>query len=265
MSKFDRIFKNHPPFIGYLTGGDGGIDYCLDCAKALVEGGVDILEIGFPFSDPIADGPVIERAHMRALKAGTTASSILEIARRLRTHTDIPLVLFSYYNPLLQRGESYLHEAKNAGFDAVLVVDLPPLGADAFEVDPFFRSLKKANLIPILLVTPSTSEERLRLIGQLSEGFIYYVSQKGTTGVRAKLAEDFSANLARIRLHTETPIVGGFGIADQATARHALQYADGFVVGSAFVKLMEQQADPSALKLLANSIDPREEDECRNS
>jgi len=213
------------------------------------------LEIGLPFSDPVADGPVIERAHKRALEQGTTCASLLEIARRLRKATNIPLVLFSYYNPLLQKGESYLHELKSAGYDAVLIVDLA--APDNPESEPFYQALKRAGLLPISLATPSTPEDRLKHICKSAEGFIYYVSQKGTTGVRSKLADDFTDQIAKVRRYARVPIAGGFGIADRASAEAALKCADGFVVGSALVKLMEKRADPLELKLLAQSIDPR--------
>lgn len=256
MNRISNAFQKRKPFIGYLTGGDGGIDYSVDCAKALIEGGVDILEIGLPFSDPVADGPVIQRAHQRALDQGTTSATLLEIGRRLRKVTDIPMILFSYYNPLLQKGDAYLKELKAAGFDGLLVVDLPapipPASSQAF-----FKALEAAGLIPILLATPSTPDERLIEIGKRANGFLYYASQKGTTGVRAKLADDFSQQIARIRPHAKAPIAAGFGIADQATAKAALSCADAFVVGSAFVKKMEENVAPAEIRKLAQSIDPR--------
>lgn len=237
------------PFIGYLTGGDGGIEYSVECALALLRGGVDILEIGLPFSDPVADGPVIARAHTRALQAGTKSSDLLTLARRLRQKTEAPLILFSYFNPLLQKGKAYLHELKEAGYDGILIVDLPS--------GDFFQEIKGAGLQPIMLASPSSRAARLQEIEKHGEGFLYYVSQKGTTGVRKTLAEDFSEQINRIRPFTKLPIAAGFGIADRASASEALRCADGFVVGSAFVKLMEQRSDPSELQRLAEAIDPR--------
>lgn len=249
MNKIARAFEKRKPFIGYFTGGDGGIDYSVECALALIEGGVDILEIGFPFSDPVADGPVIARAHKRSLEQGTTASTLLKIAERLRESTDVPLVLFSYFNPLLQKGKPHLNALRLAGFDGVLIVDLPS--------GPFFHDMKDAGLNSIMLASPSTREGRMQEIEKLGEGFLYYVSQKGTTGVRSKLADDYAQQMARIRPHTKLPIAAGFGIADRASAEAALQCADGFVVGSAFVKLMEERADPAQLTRFAQDIDPR--------
>lgn len=244
MDPIARIFNSKRAFIGYVTGGDGGIDYCVDCCLQLVQGGVDILEIGFPFSDPVADGPVIQQASMRSLKRGTTSSTMLEIAKKIRKETDTPLILFSYYNPLLKKGEAYLKDLRIAGFDAVLIVDLP----DSFE---------SGELNPIRIVAPSTAQDRLCEIGRHAAGFLYYACQKGTTGMRTRLPDDFSFHIARIRKATHLPIAAGFGIADRESAREVLKHADGFIVGSAFVKLIEQKADPVKLKLLAQSIDPR--------
>jgi len=247
------LFEKKQTFVGFIVGGDGGTDYCVDCCLQLLEGGVDILEIGFPFSDPVADGSVIQHAAARALNRGASAATILKIARQIRKKSDSPLVLFSYYNPLLQQGNSYLVELKAAGFDAILVVDLAP----SQDEHSFFEDVRKAGLQPIFLIAPSTDETRIAQIAQKSRGFLYYACQKGTTGVRNKLPEDFSSNVTRIRKHSPLPIVAGFGIADRESAKSALKYTDGFVVGSAFVRLMEKQVDPRELKAYAQSIDPR--------
>lgn len=253
-NRIAKAFEGKKPYIGYLTGGDGGIDYTVECAIALIAGGVDILEIGLPFSDPVADGPVIQKAHERALEEGATSATLLAIARRLRAVSEVPLVLFSYFNPILQKGEQYLKELKEAGFDAVLIVDLS-IRAD--HPEPFFQALEQAKLLPILLATPSTDEKRLKQISKVAKGFLYYVAQKGTTGVRSQLAVDFSTQLRRLRTYFQIPIVAGFGIADQITAKGALEYADGFVVGSAIVNQMERKLGSEELKKFAESIDPR--------
>lgn len=256
MNRIAKTFQKKRPFIGYFTGGDGGVDYSIESAKALIAGGVDILEIGLPFSDPVADGPVIQRAHQRALENGTTASDLLEIGRRLRKDTEVPMILFSYYNPLLQKGAAFLKQLKSAGFDAVLIVDLAVPDREP-ESEPFFKALQEADLLPILLATPSTEDARLSHIGKIAQGFLYYVSQKGTTGVRSQLADDFSAQMQRMKRQVPIPVAAGFGIADRASAKAALEHADGFVVGSAFVKLMEARAGFDEIKRLAQSIDPR--------
>ncbi len=256
MNRIEKAFKKTKPFLGYLTGGDGGLDYSVECALALVKGGVDILEIGFPFSDPVADGPVIQKAHERSLEEKTNSEKILKLGKRLRQVSDIPLVLFSYYNPILQRGPQYLHQLKAAGFDAVLIVDLA-VPANPKETEPFFQTLADAELLPILLATPSTDEERLTQISKIAKGFLYYVAQKGTTGVRSKLADDFSVQITRMRPYFKIPIIAGFGIADRDSAAAALEHADGFVVGSAFVKKMAEKLPPETLTQLAQAIDPR--------
>lgn len=255
MNLIESIFQQKQPFVGFVTGGDGGINYTIDCSLALVEGGVDILEIGLPFSDPVADGPVIQRASTRALKSGITPASILEIAEGIRKHADVPLILFSYYNPLLKKGDEYLKALNSAGFSAILAVDLPPPLEGCQH--PFFHSLKESGMHPIFIASPSTDKDRLSQIAQISEGFLYYACQKGTTGVRDGLPDDFAFHLARIRQTARLPVAAGFGIADQHSAKAALEYADGFVVGSAFVKMMEGGADPKKLKQLAQTIDPR--------
>jgi tryptophan synthase alpha chain len=256
MNAVENVFRKKQPFVGFVVAGDGGVNYCVDCCLKLIEGGIDILEIGFPFTDPVADGPIIQRASQRALERGTTSSTILEIARRIKERTDIPLILFSYYNPVLKRGDAYLRELKSAGFDAVLIVDLPP-SLDSQNSHPYFTALKLAGLYPIFLVSPSTDEHRLMQVVAKAEGFLYYACQKGTTGIRNQLPDDISYHISRLRQKSKLPIAVGFGIADRGSAKAVLQEADGFVVGSAFVNLMEQQVDPVQLKRYAESIDPR--------
>lgn len=256
MNKISNVFQKRPAFIGYIMGGDGGVDYTIDCALQLIAGGVDILEIGFPFSDPVADGPVIQRAAMRALEAKTTSHTLLDIAKGIRKQSDVPLILFSYCNPLHRRGEKYLKEVKATGYDAVLIVDLPPIISSG-RIDPFFKTLKETELTPIFLVAPSTDPNRLFQISQVAEGFIYYACQKGTTGERLSLPGHFAHDIARIRQVTSLPIAAGFGIAERSTAHAALLKADGFVTGSAFVAMIEKRVDPIELKLRAQSMDPR--------
>lgn len=257
MNAIEQVFRKGQVFVGFVVAGDGGIDYCTDCCLQLIEGGVDILEIGFPFSDPVADGPTIQNAAERSLKEGTTSKTLLEIAKRIRAKTKTPLILFTYYNPLLKKGDGYLHELKAAGYDAVLVVDLPaPLDQ---QPHPYFQALKEAGLHPIFLVTPSTDDERLTQLTKIAEGFLYYACQKGTTGVRNQLPEDIPDQIARIREKTNLPIAVGFGIADRQSAASVLNVADGFIVGSAFVKEMGAKRPPSDFKQFAQTLDPRKD------
>lgn len=242
-----QAFKKRPAFIGYLTVGDGGMQYCLECALALEKGGVDILELGIPFSDPVGEGPVIQSAMERSLKEGTTPDKVLEFIRTLRRHSQIPLVLMGYFNPFLNAGGAFLTEAKNAGADGILIVDLP------LEEDHFFTH----DLDQIRLITPSTSPERMEGICSASKGFVYYVAQKGTTGMRKGLVEHFAESIEKIKQCTQLPVAAGFGISSRETAQEVLKAADGFIVGSLFVDAMGRKEPPEKLEALARSIDPR--------
>lgn len=240
-----NAFKNGPAFIGYLTMGDGGLDYSLDSALALIEGGVDLLEIGIPFSDPIADGPVIAQAMQRSLRCGTKVADVIGFIKKLRKHTQIPLVLFSYCNPILSYSGSLLREAKEAGADGILLVDLP------------FEESLNSPLDPIFVISTTTPEERLIQIGAKGKGFLYYVCQKGTTGMRDTLPSQVSEDIARMKKKVSLPIVGGFGISNPAMAQQVISHADGFVVGSYFVNAMGKKTPPEQLKEMAQAIDPR--------
>lgn len=253
MSRIDRLFeRGNKVFVGYLTVGDGGLDRTLDAALALLAGGVDMLELGVPHSDPVADGPVIQRAASRALAAGTQLADVLELAARVRVRSAAPLLLFSYYNPLRAAGAAFLREAADAGCNGVLVVDLPPE-----EAAEHLTAAGDAGLDTPFVVAPSTPPARLGLLAEVCSGFAYCVTRPGTTGVRAGLPEGFSAHMARLRQALPMPLVAGFGIADRTSAAQALAVADGFVVGSAFVAALEQGAPPAQLAALARDIDPR--------
>ncbi len=238
-------FKKGPAFIGYLTLGDGGLDYSLQAALALVNGGVDLLEIGLPFSDPIADGPVIQKAMERSLQEGTRPSDLIPFLKAFREHSDVPVVVFSYYNPILAAGEDFLQKAKDAGASGILIIDAP------------FELMPKSALDPILIVSTSTPQERVEEIAAHAKGFIYYACQKGTTGMRGGLPAHSSSAIARIRKTTNLPIAIGFGIGSRETAREAIESADGFIVGSYFVEAMGRKVSPEELTHLANQIDPR--------
>jgi tryptophan synthase alpha chain len=240
-----KAFAKGPAFIAYLTLGDGGLDYSLESALALVKGGVDLLEIGLPFSDPIADGPVIQKAMERSLKSGTRAKDLIPFLRAIRQVSEIPVVLFSYYNPILASGVTFLSEAKEAGADGMLLVDLP------YELTP------DSSLDPILVVSTSTPQQRLQKIVQKGRGFIYYACQRGTTGMRDRLPPHFEYDIARIKRETTLPVVVGFGISNRESARQAIQAADGFVIGSFFVEAMSRKITAEELMSLAQQIDPR--------
>ncbi len=240
-----RAFENRAAFIAYVTLGDGGLDYTLESALALVKGGVDLLEIGLPFSDPVADGPVIQKAMERSLEKGTKPYDLIPFLKAFRQHSKIPVVLFSYYNPVLASGREFLTQAKEAGANGMLLVDLP------------YELTLESSLDPILIVSTSTSQDRLQKIVKKGKGFIYYACQKGTTGMRSSLPAHFSQDIERIKRACSLPVAAGFGISNRQTAKEAIDSADGFVVGSYFVDAMSRRVSSEELTHLAKQIDPR--------
>ena len=240
-------------FIAYLTAGDPSEEATAALARALERAGADILELGVPFSDPIADGPVLQRSAERALAAGTTLSGVFEIARRIREETSLALVLFSYLNPLLRRGISgTARDAAAAGFDAALVTDLPP--EEAGEYQPVLRD---GGLDTVFLVSPTSPTARMKAAARLSSGFLYVVSRPGTTGVRRQLPRDLPETVGRARRAAgDLPIAVGFGIATPESARRAARLADGVVVGSALVRASEGFGEDrgEAVERLARSL-----------
>ncbi|HEV2614634.1 MAG TPA: tryptophan synthase subunit alpha [Gammaproteobacteria bacterium] len=233
-------------FVGYITAGDGGIKKSLDYALALINGGITMLEIGVPFSDPIADGPVIQRAMTRALKSNTTLKDIIYLTKEIRKHSNIPLILFSYLNPLLSvQNTDFFKEAKLAGINGVLIVDCPMEAAQL-----------NHDLEPIYVITPNTSISRIQELDKSGKGFLYYACRKGTTGIKAGLPDDFVEKIQLIKSHATLPVVTGFGISTREMAEKVLEHADGFVVGSLFVKAIEDGMTPAELTCLAKSLNP---------
>lgn len=227
MSRISQAFAKKQAFIGYLTAGDFSKERFL----SLIEMGVNILEVGIPFSDPVADGPVIQKAMERSLLAGTTPKKVLQLVAELRKETEMAIVLFTYFNPIQRDLKGFLAQAKKAGADGVLVIDLP------LEESATYQLLcKDFGLSPIFVIAPSTPPERIRAISDAAKGFIYYACRKGTTGARNSLPEDLPEKIAQIRTHTDLPIAVGFGISSRETANAVLKIADGFVVGSHFVE-----------------------------
>jgi tryptophan synthase alpha chain len=224
--------------IPYFTAGDPSLaDTRRLCAEA-ARRGADIIELGVPFSDPLADGPVIQRATQRALAAGVTLARVLELARDLHGQVSTPLVLLTYYNPVLAFGlKAFAHGAAEAGVDGVIVADLPPE-----EAGPLAREAEAAGLDLIHLVAPTSTPPRMRLISRRSRGFVYVVSLTGVTGVREALAADLVRQLRALRLITTRPICVGFGISTPDHVRAVASYVDGVIVGSAIVRLVEERA-----------------------
>lgn len=258
MTRIDGAFararaEGRAAFVAYLTAGDPSAEATVGLARVLAHSGTDVLELGVPFSDPIADGPVLQRAASRALAAGTTLATVFAIARRIRAETPMALVLFSYLNPILRYGVARAaDDARAAGIDGVLLTDVPPEEAPALQ--PVFRS---AGLDTIFLVSPTSTPRRMREAARLSSGFLYVVSRLGTTGARAALPVDLARTAGRARRAARTlPVAIGFGISTPETARRAAKLADGVVVGSALVRAAETAGEgrEKAVAVLALSL-----------
>jgi len=223
-------------FIPYITAGDPNIERTYDAIKLFAEAEADIIELGVPFSDPMADGPVIQRAMERALRSGTTLKEVLEVVRKFRLSYDIPAVIMGYYNPFFQYGlERFAEDARNAGVDAVLTVDLPPEEAGEFK-----DILSNRGVASIFLATPVTDRARMRIIKKVADGFIYFVSVTGITGERETISLDITERIKEVRRIIGLPVVLGFGISGPAIIKEFLPTVDGFVVGSAIVKRWEE-------------------------
>lgn len=230
-------------FIAYLTGGDPSPRHTKSLVLALERGGADLVELGVPFSDPIADGPVIQRASHRALEAGTTLPKILEQVREIRRESQIPLLLFSYLNPLLRYGfERLAKDAVEAGVDGVLLTDLC-----IEEAQDAVGRLRASGLDTVFLAAPTSTERRLRLVAERSSGFVYLVSRTGVTGEQASLSQGAHLLVQRMRKLTNLPLAVGFGISTPQQVAEVAGIADGIVVGSTIVRFIEAHAKDPAL------------------
>lgn len=215
----------------YIGAGDPNLNATLNLALAFDRAGVDVLELGVPFSDPLADGLVNQLAAQRGLESGTTPPKLLATVAELRRHSQIPVVLYIYFNLIHKVGlEKFIHDAAAAGVDGLLVLDLPPEESENYET-----LMRQAGLCHIYLVAPTTPEERIESIVKRGSGFIYYISREGVTGMQSQVATNLTAQVARLRRHTPLPIAVGFGISNPDQARAVAQEADGCVVGSAVV------------------------------
>lgn len=251
MSRLTAAFaKPHPALVAFITAGDGDTAANLD---ALVEGGADVIELGMPFTDPMADGPAIQAANLRSLGAGTTTAEVLQIAREFRTrHGDVPLVLMGYANPMIRRGpEWFASAASDAGVDGIICVDIPP--EEDGELGP---ALRAKGIAPIRLATPTTDAARLPAVLEGSHGFLYYVSVAGITGKQQAAIESIEANVARIKQSTDLPVAVGFGVRTPQQADEIARVADGVVVGSALVELVGEfgKQAPAKLKELTSAL-----------
>ena len=221
----------------YLTAGDPSLDATGSLLAAVERGGADVIELGVPFSDPLADGPVIQRASERALKGGTTLRRIIEQLPRWRQQVSAPIILFTYYNPLLQYGlENFARDAAQAGADGALVVDVTPE-----EADTYVGAMRTRSLDTIFLASPTSPDERLALVARLSTGFIYLISRTGVTGERAEVSGAVRPLVERVRRFTNLPLAVGFGISNPLQVREVQAVADAAVVGSAIVHAIENR------------------------
>jgi tryptophan synthase alpha chain len=236
---FDRLrAEKRPALIAYIVGGDPSPAATPEIVAALERGGADLIELGVPFSDPIADGPVIQRGSDRALKAGTKLSTVLEIATQIRKQSEIPLLLFTYMNPVLRYGlEPLARAAVASGIDGCLLTDL-----SVEEAEPYIHVMRKAGLDTVFLAAPTSSQRRLELVAKYSTGFIYLVSRTGVTGERSNVSDSVAPLVTAMRAVTQLPLAVGFGISTADQVRSIGALADGVVVGSAFERAIEENS-----------------------
>ena len=242
-------------FVAYLCAGDPDFDTSLAACRAVLDAGADVLELGVPFSDPLADGLTNQLAAQRALDGGMTAARVFELVRRLREKSEVPIIFYTYYNLVFSNGvENYVRAAKEAGVDGMLTLDLPPE-----EADEMLAACAKHDMKTVFIVAPTTPAGRLARIGAAATGFIYYVSREGVTGVRDQVAANIPEAVARIRQHTALPVAVGFGISTREQVRQVARVADGVVVGSALVNVIKDNLDnraglPARLRIAAADL-----------
>ncbi len=241
-SKFTDLRKaGRKAFIPYITAGDPDLETTLELILELERSGADIVELGVPFSDPVADGIVIQRASERSLKNGTTARACLDLVKELRRQSEVPIVLFSYLNPLLALGENSIGQRlRDAGVDGVLATDLVPE-----EAGEFIDQMRRAEIDTVFLVAPTSTDERIKLVAEASRGFIYAVSRAGVTGVRQSLSEAAAQLVDRVRRFSALPVAVGFGVSTTEQVAEVWSHADAAVVGSRIVAEIENCADRS--------------------
>ena len=235
-------FQNRPSLVAYLTCGDPDLATSRDIALAAIEAGADVIELGVPFSDPVADGPVIQRASERALRGGTTLRQVLGLAKDIRRHSQAGLVIFTYLNPIMRMGmEKFSAMVEDAGVDGALITDLP-----VEESQDYLSEMHARSLATVFLAAPTSTDRRLKQIAQASRGFVYAVSRTGVTGARQQLPEDAPALVRRLRKYTKLPIAVGFGISTTEQFSAVGNFADAAVVGSAIVQTIERNPGKEA-------------------
>lgn len=234
--------ENRAAFIGYLCAGDPNFEGSLQACRAIIETGVDILELGVPFSDPLADGLTNQLAAQRALESGMNSERGLDLVRAVREFSQVPIVFYTYYNLVFAQGsDAYTEKAKAAGADGILTLDLPPE-----EADEHLEACERHGLKTVFIVAPTTPESRLALICRATTGFVYYVSREGVTGEQTNMSAGIQRNVDAIKAHTNLPVVVGFGISNAGHVQTVAQAADGVVVGSAIVNCIAENPDDQA-------------------
>ena|ERR1700690_1369055 len=229
-------FQRKPSLVAYVTCGDPDLPTTREIVLAAIAAGAAVIELGVPFSDPLADGPVIQRASERALRHAITLEQILALAKDIRRHSQVGLIVFSYLNPLLRMGlASFAAAAQDAGLDGALVTDLP-----VEEAGPYLQEMRRRDLATIFLAAPTSTDTRLKQIAQASSGFVYAVSRTGVTGARKRLTDDARQLVQRLRKRTKLPVAVGFGVSTAKQFAAIGEFADAAVVGSAIVELIER-------------------------
>lgn len=243
MNRIDALFSKlkrgrKKAFIVYITAGDPTLGVTAKLIECLEKSGADLVELGIPFSDPLADGPTIQKASQRALSKGANTRSILRMVRSVRKKTELPLVFMTYYNPVARYGiKNFVSDSKKCGVDGVIIPDLPPE-----EAEELVRAARKKDFATIFLAAPTSTKGRLKKIAEKSTGFIYYVSLTGVTGAREKLPKDIVKNVRLLKKLTKKPVSVGFGISSPEQAKRISRLADGVIVGSAVIKVIEKNA-----------------------
>jgi tryptophan synthase alpha chain len=247
MSRLQEVFartraQNRAAFVAYVCAGDPDFETSLAVCRALLDNGVDILELGVPFSDPLADGLTNQLAAQRALENGMTTARVFELVRRIRGSSEAPIVFYTYYNLVFANGvDSYVEAASRAGVDGILTLDLPPE-----EAEEFTAACGRHGVDTVFIIAPTTPDERIARIAGVTTGFLYYVSREGVTGVRDQMAGNIPEAVARIRARANVPMVIGFGIGSREQVRQVALHADGVVVGSALVNCIGEHLDERA-------------------
>jgi tryptophan synthase alpha chain len=236
-------FPNRPSLVAYVTCGDPNLATTCDVVLSAIDAGADVIELGVPFSDPVADGPVIQRASQRALEQNVTLADVLKLAAEVRQHAQSTgLIVFSYWNPILRMGlEKFCRVARHAGVDGALLTDLP-----VEEADDYVREMRRNELATVFLAAPTSTDERLKRISEASSGFVYAVSRTGVTGARQQLPDDARKLVRRVRKYTKLPIAVGFGISTSEQFAAVGTFADAAVVGSAIVETIERNPGKEA-------------------